>query len=172
MKKSALGASIILASLESGEAQQVLNFDERRDIWYKLQEVHEGKISSRRVDLRLDLSTIKMKGEKVEEYLARVPFLRDQLEQCNAPIKTEEYVGLLLNGLPDMYRGIRVLMKATGLEKISLDEFRNGMKAQEDELKLKEVEAKLETACISRGKMIDTQRAEPKTKSKCYVLGL
>lgn len=170
-EKSALAASLILGSLEPSQAQQVLNLDESREIWYKLQEVHEGKISSRRVDLRLELSTIKMKeGETVEEYLARAQYLRDQLQQCAAPIENEEYIGLLLNGLPNTYRAIRVQMKATGLEKINLEQFRSGLKAQEDELKLNEVETKLEAACISKEKEPFKKRNQkPKGVVNCWV---
>ncbi|KAK9751583.1 hypothetical protein QE152_g4970 [Popillia japonica] len=58
-EKSAVAASIILSTLESSQAQQVINLDEAKDIWFKLKEIHEGKVSSRRIELRLQLSAIK-----------------------------------------------------------------------------------------------------------------
>lgn len=65
-------------------------------------------------------------------------------------------------------------MKAAGLEKISLKELRAGLKAQEEELKLKEIEDKQETACMSRktkkfGKFSQQRKATPDVN--CYVCG-
>ncbi|KAK9687994.1 hypothetical protein QE152_g35863 [Popillia japonica] len=48
-EKSAVAASIILSTLESSQAQQVINLDEAKDIWFKLKEIHEGRVSSRRI---------------------------------------------------------------------------------------------------------------------------
>lgn len=99
--------------------------------------------------------------ENIESYLARGQYLRDQLTQCNSAIENEEYIGLVLNGLPTTYSGIRMHMKATGLEKITLEEFRNDLKAQEDELKVVEIGSKLENACISRAKGSGKPEKEP-----------
>lgn len=169
-EKSVLAASILLSSLEPSQAQQVLNLDEGKKIWCKLQQIHEGKVASRRVDLRLELSNIKLKDtENIEKYLARAQYLRDQLEQCNSAINNEEYIGLLLNGLPSTFKGIRVQMKANGLEKITLEEFRSGLKAQEDELKLTEVETKLEAACVSKDSGKFHKKQKPTSNVTCWV---
>ncbi|KAK9736807.1 hypothetical protein QE152_g11260 [Popillia japonica] len=105
-EKSAVAASIILSTLESSQAQQVINLDEAKDIWFKLKEIHEGKVSSRRIskELRLQLSAIKKgSNESLDQFLARAQYIKDQLEQCGSHVENEEYIGLLLNGLPKEY---------------------------------------------------------------------
>ncbi|KAL3267083.1 hypothetical protein HHI36_011223 [Cryptolaemus montrouzieri] len=162
-EKSALAASMILTAFEPSQAQQVLNQDESRDRCLKLQQIHEGKVASRKVDLRLELSTIKLKEtETIERYLSRGQFIRHQLEQCCAMIQNEEYIGLMLYGLPETYKSIRVEMKSTGLEKLRIKEFRNGLKAQEDELQITEVETKLEAACLLKKKQKFKDQKEEK----------
>lgn len=96
-EKSAIVSTLILSSLEASQAQQVLNLDDAGDIWKKLKNIHEEKVTSRRVDLRVELSSIK-KNEKetFDQYLARGQFIRDQLAQCGANIETEEYIGLMV----------------------------------------------------------------------------
>ncbi|GLV31062.1 hypothetical protein CBL_12135 [Carabus blaptoides fortunei] len=150
-EKSAVAAAILLSTLEPSQGQQVIYLDEARDIWHKLKQIHEGKVSSRRVDLRLELSSIK-KGEteKLEQYLARAQYIRDQLNQCGAHIENEEYMGLILHGLPRAYNVIRLQMKATGLEKITEAEFRTGLKAQEEEIAMADIETKMEATYLSK----------------------
>lgn len=77
-------------------------------LWRKLKNIHEGKVTSRRVDIRLELSSIKKNEETLDKYLARGQFIRDQLVQCGAKIETEEYIGLMLNGLPKIYSIVRL----------------------------------------------------------------
>lgn len=169
-EKSAVAASVILIALEPSQGQQVINIDEAREIWLKLQQIHEGKVSSRRVDLRLELSTIKKENsENVEQFLARAQYIRDQLAQCGSIIQDEEYIGLLLNGLPKKYNMIRLQMKATGLEKISMEEFRSGLKAQEDEISLSEIEDKMESARLSKKQERQEQRKPNKPNVSCWI---
>lgn len=80
----------------------------------KLNEIHEEKVSAKRVDLRLELSTLKKeKNEKIKQYLAKTQYIRDKLAQLGSLFEDKEYKGLLLNGLPKIYNMIRLQMKAT-----------------------------------------------------------
>lgn len=67
IEKSTSAAAIMLPTLEPGQAQQV---DDGREIWNKLIEIHEEKISTRRVDLGLELSTIKRKMKKILNHIS------------------------------------------------------------------------------------------------------
>ncbi|KAK9751584.1 hypothetical protein QE152_g4971 [Popillia japonica] len=79
--------------------------------------------------------------------LARTQYyIKDQLEQCGSHVENEEYIGLLLNGLPKEYNTIRIQMKVTGLENITMEDLRTGLKAQEEELNLMEIGNQLEVA--------------------------
>ncbi|GLV41727.1 hypothetical protein CBL_00340 [Carabus blaptoides fortunei] len=142
------------------------------NVWHKLKQIHEGKVSSRRVDIRLELSSIK-KGEteKLEQYLARAQYIRDQLSQCGAHIENEEYMDLILFGLLRAYNVIRLQMKATGLEKITEAEFRTDLKAQEEEIALADIETKMEATYLSKTQQKYNDEKKNKPDINCYVCG-
>lgn len=101
---------------------------------------YEEKTAAKRIDLRLELSTIKKDSN---ETIVTRQFRRNQLTDCRAAIKNEKCMRIMLNGLPRNYNIVRLQMKTNGLENINVDEFRASLKEKEEELELDETEEKL-----------------------------
>jgi hypothetical protein len=82
------------------------------EAWERLEFLHVTKSFNRRLGLREALGKIKMqKNEKVLDYWGKGERLKRDLRICGAKMEEEEWVAAMLNGLPEDWRPLRMLIK-------------------------------------------------------------
>lgn len=103
-KKDMEAKSIILLALDAKYVKLVMTMGHTKDIWNRLQQVHEQKSACNRIALQKEFFDTNMsKNEKVAEYVGRVEYLASQLNDIGISIDESTVVGRIVSGLTKQY---------------------------------------------------------------------
>ena len=104
--------SCITATLTPTVCTSVFHCKSCQEIWTYLDKRFTSLSRSHIHQLKNKLSSIMKKSESMEDYLAQIKSLADQLALAASPIEDEDLVLITLNGLPSEYNALKVAIRA------------------------------------------------------------
>ncbi|GMP98213.1 hypothetical protein CsSME_00046184 [Camellia sinensis var. sinensis] len=104
--------SCITATLTPTVFTSVVHCKSCQEIWKYLDKRFTSLSRSHIHQLKNKVSSIMKKSESMEDYLAQIKSLADQLALVASPIEDEDLVLITLNGLPFEYNALKVAIRA------------------------------------------------------------
>ncbi|OMO54374.1 NB-ARC domain-containing protein [Corchorus capsularis] len=99
-KKDQFVLSCLKATLSPSAQAQVLGLTSSRQVWTTLETIFNQQCQAKLDLLRDELQSINKGSMSIEEYLAKIKSIADNLAAINNPISDSELVTRTLNGLP------------------------------------------------------------------------
>jgi hypothetical protein len=97
--------------------------DTAKDAWQELERVYQAKSNARKLQLRKELTTLKMgPAEPLTKYVARDQEIQDQLRAAGHNVVDQEVTWSVLAGLPAVYDTMITVLETTSDKDMSLDE--------------------------------------------------
>lgn len=105
LKKDNLARSLLLLSLDNKHCKLVIQYRTAREIWEKLNEVHEKKSSASKLMMQREFFDLHMnENEKAEDYVSRAEYLYGQMRDVGVQgIDEATLVSKVVNGLPKRF---------------------------------------------------------------------
>lgn len=101
-KKDNMARSLLLLSLDNKHCKLVIQYKTSKEIWEKLNEVHEKKSSASKLMMQREFFDLRMNdNEKAEDYVARAEYLYGQMKEVG--INSIDEVSKVVNGLPKRF---------------------------------------------------------------------
>lgn len=93
------------------------------EAWSQLEAVYQAKSNARKLQLRKQLSQLKMgRGEPLTKYVGRAREIQDQLRAAGHEIQDQEVAWSVLAGLPSDYDTVVTVLETTTDKDMSLEE--------------------------------------------------
>lgn len=143
-----------------------------KEVWNSLQKAYEDKGWGRRICIQRELFNCKLENfDGIENYIAKIMFLSQQLSDIDSPIKDDWIISILLGGLTPEYGPLIMAVDNSGTE-ITLEQMK--MKLLQEGHRQSNVNKNHEQALVTRRAQNDA-RSRSKTGDrkqkfvyKCY----
>lgn len=96
-------------------SSQLLYYNTARDLWLGARNLPSTSSKAQVIIYKSELHCTRKEGMKMEEYMAKLKTISDQLALAGSPISTEELVMHSLNGLDHVYNAIVVNLSQPNL---------------------------------------------------------
>ncbi len=94
-----------------------------KEAWEKLEQMYQSKSNARKLQLRKELSQIKMgPSEPLTKYVARAQEIQAQLRAAGHEVPDQEVAWSVLAGLPSAYDTVVTVLETTGDQEMSLED--------------------------------------------------
>ena len=94
-----------------------------KEAWDKLESVYQAKSNARKLQLRKQLTQLKMgPGEPLSKYVARAKDIQDQLRAAGHEISDQEVTWSVLAGLPEVYDTVVTVLETTSDKDMNLED--------------------------------------------------
>ena len=113
--------SFITATLSPSVFSSVLHHQHCFQVWSALEKKYTSLSRSHIHHLKIQLQSTTKRGATMEEYLAKIKEISNQLRLASSMIDDEDLVLITLNGLPDEYEALKTAIRAR-VESISMED--------------------------------------------------
>eukprot|EP00961_Rhodomonas_salina_P204131 2754699-Rhodomonas_salina.1 len=144
---------------------QLERCDTAKKAWEHFESVYQAKSSARKLQLRKELSQLKMgQGEPLTKYVGRAQDIQDQLRAAGHTVADQELTWAVLAGLPTAFDTVVTVLETTIEDTTSLDDILP--KLLQVEQRERQKERPDESAL-----MVKPYRGIDKTKATCHFCG-
>jgi hypothetical protein len=112
-KRSRKALAIICLAISDSQLVHVRHCKTAREAWVRLSEVHQARGLAARLFLRRKFFTLQMaSGTAMQDHIAKVTMMAEQLSAIGAPVQQEDIVMVLLCSLPADFDNLIVSLES------------------------------------------------------------